>query len=376
MTGGRTVADLVGRLERAAADHEAAVEAVAAVGETRVEEVADALETAEGLLARYESRATGTGDFQAYVEFRGRFAEFVEDLPDDLVERAAFEEADELLDKRRLSESDFAAAREALGPARQVAGTLDDRASARDDLRDARRAVVAARDDREERIAAQERLLELGEADLEADVSVLREPMAAYDEAVRSAFASFKRTASARDVLGFVADAAAYPLVGFPAPPGDLLDYVTDHDAGTEPVSTLLSYADYSRSKLSHYVDDVSALKRVVGSNRTYLQRLDADPLTVGWPPPSAGDLRWRARELVAVVDRFAADDVLARLNEVRELARDDRYDRLRAAAVARDELTAEDRRRLLAGEVEDELERLRTERDRLAAALESYDAG
>ena len=353
----------------AAAAYRDAVTAVDAVGDADV--VADAYDRATRLLDRYERSATGTGDFQSYIEFRDEFIAYVEGLPEELSRREAFEAADERVDKRRLSASDFDAARRALAPAREVVDTLDDRAAARERYREARRAVVEARDARDDRIDYLEHLLDLGAADLDGPVDELRDPIEAYDRAVRDAFESFKGGASAVSVLSFVADTAAYPLVDFPQPPAHLLDYVRSHEAGDEPIPKLLEYAGYSRSKLSHYVGEVDALKRAVATNQTYLERLSADPLTVGWPPPPAGRLRWRARELVSVVDCFADESVVAHLHDLRDVARQERYGPLRESAVARYELTDEERARLVEGSVEPELERLRAERARLAAALD-----
>jgi len=162
-------------------------------------------------------------------------------------------------------------------------------------------------------------------------------------------------------------------LASLPEPPDPLLGYVTDHAAGTESITTLLEYSEYSRSKLDHFVDDPDDLARIVGRRQTYLRRLDADPLCVGWPPPAASVLRWRCRELIAVVDRFAPPGVGERLRTVRALPREYDYERLRTAAVARAELTDDEVRRLRDGTVASELESLRAERDRLETALSEY---
>jgi hypothetical protein len=341
------------------------------VGEETLRTVRDAVERAERLCDRYESNATGTGDFKAFVEFQGKFAELVEELSDDLPARDAFEAAESAIDKRRLSESDFARAREALGPARDLAGRLEARSAAREDVNAARRAVS----DRIEGIDAEvdelERLRRFGDADLDAPTDELRDAVTAYDEAVRAAFDDFRREASARRVLSVVAETAHYPLVEFRPVPDDLLAYVRDHEAGNEPIPTLVRYDDYSQSKLSHYVDDATAFRTSVAVHRTYLDRLSVDPLTVGWPPPAAGELRALAGELVSVTAKFADESVVARARELRRLTARDDYERLRRAARADAELTDAERDRLQSGAVEAELDRLRDERERLTAALD-----
>jgi hypothetical protein len=341
-------------------------------GEDETERIAEAHDAATDLLSEYVESATGTGDFAAYVEFEERFVSLVEGLPDDLPTREAFEEANELLDRRRLSEKHFEQARTVLAPAREAAETLDERAAAREHLRETRRAVRRRLSTLDDEIQARERLLDLGSADLDAPTEELREPIEAYNDAVTDAFDRHRREASARDLLGLVSATDAYPLVDYDAPPASLRSYLDEAAVGTEPLPTVLDYAGYSRSKLTHYVDDPDRFRQTVGANETYLSRLDATPLTVGWPPSVAGRLRRRAEELVAVVARFADESVVARARTVRDLTFRADYDRLRRAAVARDELTEAERDRLASGAVETELSDRRAERERLRAALDA----
>ncbi|MFB6221564.1 MAG: hypothetical protein ABEH90_09005, partial [Halolamina sp.] len=129
-------------------------------------------------------------------------------------------------------------------------------------------------------------------------------------------------------------------------------------------------YADFSQSKLDHYVEDTTAFRTTVPVHRTYLDRLGPEPLTVGHPPPPADELRYRSAELVSVVGRFAGTEPVVLARELASLARRDEYDRLREAAVAENELSAAQREALRSGEYEAEYERLSTERDRLEQLL------
>jgi hypothetical protein len=138
-----------------------------------------------------------------------------------------------------------------------------------------------------------------------------------------------------------------------------------------EPLPTLLTYADYSQSKLDHYVKDTTAFRTTVPVHRTYLDRLGPAPLTVGNPPPEAEALRYRSRELVSVLGRFADDETVEQARKLDSLTRREDYSRLRAAAVAEAELTAEQRDALRAGAVEDEYEAVLAEHDRLSATLD-----
>jgi len=374
--GGVDPAEVSGLVAELSAAAEAVAEAEAAVeerGEADLERTREAYRRATDLLDRYEERATGTGDFEAFVEFQERFETLVEGLPEGLSARDAFGDADELLQQRRLSSEDFERAREALSAATEAGELLDRRAGARSRLETAVRNARRRRRELGERAEELARIERLGDADLDAPVERLREPVEAYDEAVRESFAGFKRDASARKLLSFVGATAAYPLVDYRQPPAELRRYVESKPAGEEPVPTLLEYADYSRSKLDHYVDDAGALKTRVAVHRTYLERLDASPLTVSWPPPPADLLRYRTRELIPVVARFAPEPTVARLRELRVLATGDRYGRLREAAVAREELDGRERERLRAGDVAAERERVREAREALAEALEAH---
>jgi|AntRauMinimDraft_4_1070384.scaffolds.fasta_scaffold00029_20 hypothetical protein len=352
---------------RAAADAEAAVDEH---GENHLEALRVALRDLDVLFEQYEEDATGTGDFQSYLSFQDDLVALVEEFDDDLPERESFESLLDLFKKRRLSESDFAEARDRLRDARDLAGRLDTLEAAREEHRETRKRVAAAADEYAADVQHLERLRRLGNADLDAPVEDLWDPIREYDDAVTNAFQAFRREAPAREFLSFVETTESYPLVGFEPVPEDLADFVASQSAGEEPIPSLLDYAGYSPSKLEHYVDAPRTLKRAVGGNRTYLDRLDADPLTVGWPPAPADELAYRLDALVSVVARFADGDALEPLHEVRRWVRDDDYDRLRDAAVATHELTDEEKRRIESG-VEDELRSARENEQQLRDALD-----
>lgn len=358
------------RLSRAATEYERVeTDLAAAGGESAVRKTAGAYHTFRRLLADNRETATGSG-FQAYIEFQEKIADHTDSLDESLPAHDAFEAADDALHKKRLSASDFAAAREALDPAREYADLLVEWEAAEELLREARREARERIDRLDDRIADCERLLELGEADLGAPVERLRDPIDRYNDGVRADFEALKRDGSARDVLDVVAAAESYPLVEFRDPPTRLAEYLRSAAVGEESVTTLLEYADYSAEKLSHYVEDAGALKRHVATNRTYLTNLDASPLSVPYPPPDAETLRYRCKEYAAVCNRFAGEDTLAALREVRSLPDETDYEQLREAAAALAELSQRDRERLQAGEVSVDRDRLQAERAALADAL------
>ncbi|WP_336342841.1 DUF7118 family protein [Halalkalicoccus ordinarius] len=360
-------------LADAHAGHERALEAVEEFGESKLRQLANAHERLHDLFERYEDRATGTGDFGGFVEFRGGLDGLVSGLPEDLPHRATFEEVEDVFDKRRLNEADFERARELLAPVEESVERLDERRAARERLREARRAAEARIEALDDEIAEYDHLLALSEVDLDAPVNDLRVPIDGYDDAVAADFADYRSRASAREVVAFLDRADWYPLVETPDVPADLRSYIANAAVGSEPIPRLLEYADYSRSKLNHYVEDADALKRAVATRRTALERIDATPFLIGWPPPPADVLRFRLRELRGVIARFAPEETIARLREVRTLTRDPDYERLRRAAEARDRLDPRERRRLRNGAVAADREAAIEERARLREALDRY---
>lgn len=338
-------------------------------GEERVEAAADAFRRAHRVLDRYEDDATGTGDFGAYVSFRSEF-EAATDVDDDALAADAFEAAEEAVDKRRLSRSDFEAAREELTTAKEYVDLLERREDAVEEYRAARRNATEELATLEDRIAELERVADFDDVDPNAPIDRLREPIEAYNAAVREAFTAFEREASARELFAFLERTERYPLVDVDQPPRELREYVEEAPAGEEPLPTLLEYVDYSRSKLEHYVDDPGALRTAVAVHRTYLDRLDAEPLTVAWPPPPAAELRYRIGELISVVGRLGAEEPIVRLREVRSLTREEAYTELRRVARARDELSGEQFRLLESGEVHGRLSEARDRRGLLESVL------
>jgi len=366
------VGTLIAELERAEAALREVEDDIEAAGETAVERVAAAHGRLTDLFAEYRSSATGTGreEFQSYVEFEAELEAFEEDFAADVPRREAFEEACDCLDRRRLDERDFERARDALEPATELADLLEEREAARERRREARDRIERRARDLEERIDDLEDVLAFEDVDFDADLDPIRGPIESYDEGVTAAFRTFRSDASAREVLDLLGAAESYPLVAFRPVPERLEAFLRDHEVGTESIPTLIEYADYSVSKLRHYVEDPRAFRAAVAGNRTYLERLDADSLRIDWPPPPAGVLRRRVGELVSVVGRFAPEEVIATLRDVRTAAEDDRYSRMREVAVARERLSASERRRLRSGEIEATVSDLQEQRRRLLDAL------
>lgn len=353
--------------------YEAASEAVEEVGEDELRRITETRERLADLFERYENRATGTGDFKGFIEFQSALDDLLEGLPEGLRHREVFEEVEDVFDKRRLNEGDFERARGLLDPVEDDIERLEERQEAREKLREARLGARRRIEELDGEIAEYDRLLSLSEVDLEAPVADLRVPIEGYNDAVAREFEAYRSQASARELLAFLDRTDWFPLVGAPELPADLRAYIERAEAGTEPLPKLLEYAGYSRSKLEHYVEDADALKRAVATRRTAIERVDAEPFELEWPPRPADELRFRLRELRAVIVRFASEETIARLREVRTLTHDPDYERLRRAAEARELLGETERKRLASGAIAEEREAAIEERRRLREALERY---
>jgi len=403
--GAQSPPEIVSDLRAAADRVQAAEAAIDDHGEASVEAAADAYRQATRLLDSYEDSATGTGDFTAYLQFQNEILALVGSLPEDTFAADAFERVSDRIDKRRLNEADFEFAREQVEIAGEAVELLEEREDAIAAYREARNAAKQALDDRREEADRLRDLQRLADVDLDADIGPLRERVDAYNDAVRTAFERFRKNRSARELFDLLDAAADRPLVGVDRPPSDLADYIDSKPAGTEPLATLVEYADYSPSKLDHYVDDPGALRTSVAVHQTYLDRLDAEPFCVEWPPAEAATLRARLDELAPLVRRldsvFAdaageddagendaadedfdspdtekseADTAAARIEPARRrlarFTRGEAYDRLREVAVADSELDDSEYDRVASGAVDDDLAAVTADIDAIETAL------
>lgn len=361
------------RLADAYDEYEAARAAVEEVGEGELHRLERIRRGVGDLFERYEERATGTGDFKAFIEFQSQLDELVSELPEGSRHYEVFETVEAVFDKRRLNEGDFERARTELAPVDEDTNRLEERERARERLREARLDAERRIEELEREIDAYDDLLSLSDVDLDAPIADLRIPIEGYNRAVEAAFSEYLDRASAREVVSFLDRTEWFPLVETPQVPADLRSYIERAETGADPIPKLLEYAGYSRSKLDHYVEDADALKRAVATQRTAIERIDASPYQLRWPPRPANELRYRLRELRRVVGGFAPAETVAHLREVQMLTRDPDYERLRRTAEVRERLSERERERLASGAIEEDRKRAVEERERLRAAISRY---
>lgn len=361
--------DRLDRLRRAQADAEARLEGLT---EDEAAKVTDAYRTAVSLLNDYRERATGTGDFTGYVEFRSKFSHHVEGLSEDFPRREVFEEALDRTERRRLSERDFEHAVAALDPAGAIVTALDELQSTRRKVAKVRKSLVDERTELVDRRAYLQDLADVQPRALDAPIEELRTPVERYNERIEDAHREFLSQTPARDVLAIYRRLSYFSLLDIDSPPEPLETFLTSHPAGGEPISTIRDYLRYSRSKLSHYVDDPGHFTGVVAPHSPYLESLTPEPFRLDWPPPEWSQLRWKLDELIKAANRFADESAIEPLRELHALGGEgERYHHLRSAARLREELDDEARELVLSGEVHTELEAVEQSIEAIDAALE-----
>jgi len=365
--------DLVADLRQTEQRLERAQDRVDEFGEDDLQQLASVYREFLGVLDRYEDEVTDDGgDYQTNIEFQSQIAEVSEHISDDLLLSETFRECDEYLQQKWFSQSDFEHVYDQLEPVADLVERIDERDRILENYRETRRDIEYRIRKLDEEIDELERLSRLGNADLDAPTHRLRDPIETYNDAVTDAFDTARSEWSAREMLDFVTATDPYPLVEFEQPPDELVTYVFESNPGTETIQTLVEYADYSRSKLDHYVDEPAAFEEAVGGKQTYLSRLDAEPLRIDWPPPEPETLQYRCRELTAAVNRLDSETVEP-LRTVAALPRETEYDRLRDSVLATEQLTDSERDRIESEDIEGQLAECRTERERLQDALSEY---
>lgn len=366
---------LITELESAYDAYQSIQSTIGEIGRDRLDELDRLYNRFDTLLSTYKESASGSGreTFEQYIAFQSELETFETSLPEDGLETGVFEDAIDYLDQRRLQESDFEEARVILEPAVDTLGILTERDEARNSFTAAKRAVEQRIDELTDEIDHLQELLAFEDTDFDVPVDQLRSLIEAYNQAVRDDFSSYKSNTSSREFIQFLETTTAYPLIEFPSPPPELVDYLESTEVGTEPTPRVLEYTNYTRSKLSHYVDDPSTFQARIGANQTYLDRLSADPLMISWPPPAPDELHWRIRELTSIINRFAPAETVRKLNDLQKFSHQDDYLDLRLAARADAALDEQEKQRLTTGELREELETKQRDRDQLQSAVSTY---
>ena len=364
--------DLVSRFERLDTAVDSTRNRLDGHDERAIEQLADAYRRAFGLLEDYRDKATGSGDFGGYVKFRSAYDSFVEELDEDLPHRSAFEASREAVDRRRLSGRDFDRAKEALEPVGELVDTLEELSSLKEERREIRNELLTKRRGLIEQRDHLKSLAEIQPSALDVPVESLQSPIDRYNEAVTTAHREFLSETSATDVLATYDRLSYFTLVTVEPPPAPLSNFLNQHSVGEEPISTLREYLSFSRSKLGHYVGDPGRFKGEIGPHSDYLDSLSVEPFLIDWPPPERQLMRWRLRDLIQMVDRFAGAETIELLRTIQSLCRnEERYSQLRSAARLNEELDEDELELVLSREVQDKIVSVTTAIETIDNALD-----
>lgn len=366
---------LLDRYSRLQREVEGKTEAFGSLSESDVSELASAYRQAVSLLEDYRERATGTGDFGGYMEFRTKFTTFAEGLDDDLPHRDAFVAAKEHIDRRRLSDRNFDQAHQELEPVEELVETYNEVESLREEVADVRSKLVSKRRSLLDRRDHLRDLTSVQPDALDAPVASLKSPIDRYNEHIESDHQTFLQETPAREVLATYERLSYFALLDVHAPPSALVTFLEDHPAGGEPIPTVREYLSFSRSKLEHYVDDPGHFIGEIGPHSGYLEKLSPTPFKIDWPPQERSTFMWKLRELIQAVDRFASSDAIEQLRELQQLCRDtERYQHLRSAARLQQELDKTERELVVSGAVHEELESVEQTLAAIDSALDDSD--
>lgn len=359
--------DLDVALDEARSRLETATASVEAVGEDTARDTKRYYDRLVDLMDRYEESATGTGEFQEYVAFQDALADLLSDLDRATVtDRAAFEDALDRFERRIIREKDFRRARADLEAVRDVAEAVETADRLRRRLANDRgRLSSRLRNLEHERSRIVRHIDELesvSDVDPEPLVTAVRE----YNDRVRDEFTTFREEAAAIEVARVGFKARLFPLAEVPPiRDEDAIEVLASSGLGSESVPTVLEYAGYSDSKLSHYVDRPRWLREHLPVS--WFETVNGDAFAIALDT-DAGVLCHRAPALAKVIEGFANPETIARLRRLRDMAVDGSYERMRRAhrlAENRATTDVEAARRELSA-VEEAIERVERAIDRI----------
>lgn len=330
-------------------------ETVREVGEERAEQTRELYRRIEDAFEEYRDDATGHGEFGKYVEFQNIVIAAEENLEEAEVYRSEdFERALSRLDARTLQDKHFQGARSDLTEVAEFVEKYDRYENLREELREELSELEKRTEELESRAEETEKRLEKAELAQEVDCSKLRETVEEYNEGVRGDFEGFVSEAPAVEVARLGEKTLDAPLVDdAPIERGaaDRLGrYVDD-----ETVSRVLELADASDGKLSHYFEDPDGFRDAVP--RVFFETAEPEPFELSYE--TEGVVRRRVPELVSLVGRFAEEETVAALRRVGDIARNGEY------AEARNALLAEKEAGASIEELQDELDEVRSEKER-----------
>lgn len=256
--------------------------------------------------------------------------------------------------------------RRALEPLEEIAGLRDERNRVEKEIRRQKKARRKKRRELEERAR---RLRSLRDTRLdpgaEEYIHSIQERLDRVNERIVGVLDALVSNAPTREVIRLLGDVGIRPELGLPRAPdkSGLMGFLGSHPVGNEPIYRVLEYADYSDSRLSHYVDRPREFKDAMSANLAYLEKItDIRRLAPKLQVEPGGMLARRLSALTSLVSRAGSlveKDTSGLVQELREMRREvlsGEYARHFSSYRRIQRLSQEERRLVEAGAVEDEL--------------------
>lgn len=318
---------------------------------------------------RYREPATGHGDFESYIEFQSVLAEIEEQLDGGVYGERGFRDAIQRFESRTLREKHFRRAENDLQGVRETVEVLERVEEIEDELRSERGRLGKRRKELEREIDDLERGIREASEAPDADASRLESLLDSYNEAVEREYESWLSSAAAREVVGHVYRASGMPLIEAEGVDRSTVEALEVSEVGDESVERLLELAEYSDSKLQHYVDDPTRFRSELPT--AWFRVADAEPYKLS-PDMQEGVVERLVPELVRVVSEFASERTIEVLREIGDLARCGRYSGMRRALMARQTTGGVDAESLQEEKqgMERELDQVRDDLERIDEAL------
>ncbi|MDY6765077.1 MAG: hypothetical protein SV377_05240 [Halobacteria archaeon] len=286
----------------------------------------------------YREDAVGTGDFETYVEFQGILDDMLERVKknqDEIHRPEDFERVIDDFEKRVIRESDFRHAESTLSDVRELSETIDRINEIEKELRYEKGKLERRKSELESRLKSIKRKIDTAKGVSDIDPSPLVSLIESYNSSVETDFEEFYNNAPAIKVARIGEKARDFPLADIKPLDKETVRILERTGMGRKTVSEVLEYADYSDSKLSHYIDKPEEFRRNV--SQTWFKLLSADDFKISVETPQ-NLIKHKVPELVRVVGEFGSDETVRKLREIHSIAERGEYAPMRRAYLSEKE--------------------------------------
>lgn len=289
-------------------------------------------------MEEYREDAVGTGDFETYVEFQGILDDLLQRINNSQNEVYRAEDFERVIDgfeKRVIRESDFRRAESRLADVRELAETIDRVREIEKELRYEKGRLERRKSELESRLKRVGRKIDTAKGVSDIDPSPLISIIESYNSSVETDFEEFYNSAPSIKVARLGEKARDLPLADIKPLDKETVEILRRTGMGQKTVSEVLEYADYSNSKLSHYIERPDEFRRNV--SQTWFKLLSADDFKISVETPQ-NLIKHKVPELIRIVDEFGSEETVRRLREIHSVAEKGEYAPMRRAYLSEKE--------------------------------------